>query len=66
MRYVVASVIEAFRRADPGVDPLVIAAWATKPGPSLGSKAPAEVIAEGGQDDRVVLAAAQAARGLAA
>ena len=65
VRHVVAPLIEAFRRADPDVDPLVIAAWATKQSPSLGSSIPAEVVAEGGQDDRVILAAARAARGLA-
>jgi hypothetical protein len=66
VRHVVASVIETFRRADPDVDPLVIAAWAISKSRSLGSRAPAEVLAEGGQDERVVLAAARAARGLAA
>ena len=66
VRHVVASVIGAFREADTEVDPLVIATWATSKSSSLGSKTPAELMAAGRQDESVVLAAARAARGLAA
>ena len=58
--------IGAFREADPEVDPLVIATWATSKSSSLGSKTPAELMAAGRQDESVVLAVARAARGLAA
>jgi len=66
VRPVVASIIEAFRKADPEVDPLVIAAWATARNRYLGGASPAEVVAGAGEDEHVVLAAARAARGLAA
>ncbi len=61
-----ASIIATFRRADPEVDPLVIASWATAKNQHLGGVSPAEVVAKGDKDERVVLAAARAARGLAA
>jgi hypothetical protein len=66
VRPVVASLIDAFHRADAGVDPLVIAAWATTKSPFLDGQVPADVVVAGGQDERVVLAATRAARGLAA
>jgi len=66
VRHVVASIIATFRRADPEVDPLVIASWATAKNQHLGGVSPAEVVAKGDEDERVVLAAARAARGLAA
>jgi hypothetical protein len=66
VRRVVASIIEEFRAADPNVDPLVIAAWATASNPQLDGASPADEICRGGNDDRVSLLAARAARGLAA
>jgi hypothetical protein len=66
VRHVVALIVDAFRRADPDVDPLIIAAWATTPNPYLNGEAPATVICTAGNDERVATIAARAARGLAA
>ncbi|MDQ2727330.1 MAG: hypothetical protein M3Y91_05600 [Actinomycetota bacterium] len=66
VRHVVASIIGAFVRADADVDPLVIASWAAAPSRHLDGQAPAEVVAAGGCDERVVTVAARAARGLGA
>jgi hypothetical protein len=66
VRPVVARLIEAFQRMDDHVDPLVIASWAATASPSLDGEVPAELVVKGGQDERVVAAAARAARGLAA
>jgi len=66
VRHLVASIIEAFCKADPDVDPLVIATWATSKNTSLEGRTPAEVVVAGGADERVGLAAIRAARGLAA
>ena len=66
VRHVVSSIIEAFHKADPDVDPLVIATWATSSNPSLEDKSPAEVVVSGGADQLVARAAGRAARGLAA
>jgi len=66
VRHVVALIIDAFHRADPDVDPLIIAVWATAPNQHLDGEAPAAVIIEGGHDERVATVAARAARGLAA
>jgi hypothetical protein len=66
VRRVVASIIAEFRGADPDLDPLVIAAWVTAPNPQLDGVSPADEIRRGGNDERVSLLAARAARGLAA
>jgi hypothetical protein len=66
VRRVVASIITQFRAADPDLDPLVIAAWVTAPHPQLDGASPADEIRRGGNDERVSLLAARAARGLAA
>jgi hypothetical protein len=66
VRRIVASIITQFRAADPDLDPLVIAAWVTAPNPQLDAASPADEIRRGGNDERVSLLAARAARGLAA
>ncbi|MHB1986366.1 MAG: hypothetical protein ACYCSF_00020 [Acidimicrobiales bacterium] len=66
IRAVTGRVIEAFRSADPAVDPLVIAAWATKLNRRLEDRSPAEWVAEDRDLEVVVAAARHAARPLAA
>jgi hypothetical protein len=66
IRAVTGRVIEAFRSADPAVDPLVIAAWAMKPNRRLEDRSPAEWVAENQDPEVVVAAAGHAARPLAA
>jgi hypothetical protein len=63
---VVASIIAELRAADPDLDPLVIAVWVTAPNEQLDGASPADEIRRGGNDERVSLLAAPAARGVAA
>jgi hypothetical protein len=66
VRPVVAAILQQFRDADPGIDPLVIAAWATEPNRLLDRASPADWIRAGHADDRVMVAARRVAQGLAA
>lgn len=66
IRSVVGDIVRVFRQADPDVDPQVIAAWANKTNRLLGGATPAEWVAGGRDDAKVVAAARRAARGLAA
>jgi hypothetical protein len=66
LRPVVAEIIGVFREADEELDPLVIAAWATKANRLLGGETPAQWISQGHDDDKVVTAARRATTGLAA
>jgi hypothetical protein len=65
IRHVTSEIIGAFREADDQINPLVIAAWATKPSADLDGVAPADWVSRGGEDRRVVVAARRAAAGLA-
>ncbi len=66
VRSVVALVVAQFREADTSIDPLVIAAWATKPSRFLDGQSPAEWISNGRSDEAVLLAARRATAGLRA
>lgn len=66
VRAVVGHVIDAFKAADPDVDPLVIAAWAMASNNLLDGLTPATWITGGRDDERVISAARRAAAPLAA
>ena len=61
VRPLVAELLRTWRRIEPDVEPLTIAAWATTPNELLDDRPPAEVIASEDADDAVVHAAAAAA-----
>jgi hypothetical protein len=66
IRQVVGEILGAFQEADEEIDPLVIAAWATKGNRLLRGESPAEWISQGRDDVAVLAAARRAAAGLSA
>ncbi|MGB9113639.1 MAG: hypothetical protein WCF24_13050 [Acidimicrobiales bacterium] len=65
VRPMTPQIVKAFRDADPDLDPLVIADWATRGQSLLEGDSPAAWIYKGGDPEAVVLAAKRAASGLA-
>ena len=66
VRSITARLLAVFREADPDVDPLVIAAWATKDQALLDGRSPAQWLAVGADDEAVLLSARRASAGLTA
>jgi len=66
VRSVTSRLLALFREADSDVDPLVIAAWATKDQALLDGRSPAQWLATGGDDETLLVSARRASAGLRA